>query len=147
TSTDAASARTRPGTAVEFSGVVKQYPGHRALDGLDLRVEPGEFVALLGPSGCGKTTALRALAGLDIVTEGTVTVDGTDISRMPVNRRDMGMVFQSYSLFPHMTALGNVEFGLRMRRVPVAERRRLAAESLELVGLAGRGDRFAHQLS
>ena len=147
TSTDAASALARPGTAVEFRSVVKQYGVHRALDGLDLSIAPGEFVALLGPSGCGKTTALRSLAGLETVSSGTVTVDGTDISRMPVNRRDMGMVFQSYSLFPHMTAIENVEFGLRMRRVPVAERRRLAAETLDLVGLGSRGARYAHQLS
>ncbi|MFU8945313.1 ABC transporter ATP-binding protein [Mycetocola zhadangensis] len=143
----AASALLSPGTAVEFAGVDKHYPGHRALDGLDLRIEPGEFVALLGPSGCGKTTALRALAGLEVVTGGTVSVDGVDVSRTPVNQRDMGMVFQSYSLFPHLTALENVEFGLRMRRTPAAERRRLATEALDLVDLGERGGRYAHQLS
>jgi putative spermidine/putrescine transport system ATP-binding protein len=143
----AASALTQTGTAVEFSGVVKQYGASRALDGLDLRIEPGEFVALLGPSGCGKTTALRSLAGLETVTAGTVSVDGVDVSRTPVNRRDMGMVFQSYSLFPHLTAQDNVEFGLRMRRTPSAERKRLATEALDLVGLGERGGRYAHQLS
>lgn len=147
TSMSAASALARPGTAVEFASVVKQYGEHRALDELELNIEPGEFVALLGPSGCGKTTALRALAGLETISSGTVSVDGNDISRIPVNRRDMGMVFQSYSLFPHMTVTDNVEFGLRMRRIQVTERRRLAAESLELVGLGALGGRFAHQLS
>ena len=83
----------------------------RALDGLSLKIAPGEFVALLGPSGCGKTTALRILAGFETADAGSVTVDGKDISPIPAAKRDMGMVFQSYSLFPNMSALDNV--GLR----------------------------------
>ena len=87
----------------------------RALDGLTLHLAPGELVALLGPSGCGKTTALRILAGLDQPTSGSVEVGGKDLTRVPANKRDMGMVFQAYSLFPHMTVLDNVAFGLKLR--------------------------------
>ncbi|MBO9578915.1 MAG: ABC transporter ATP-binding protein [Microbacteriaceae bacterium] len=133
--------------AVELRNVVKAYPGLRALDDLDLVLAPGEFVALLGPSGCGKTTALRSLAGLETITSGRIEVDGRDVTRLPTNQRDMGMVFQAYSLFPHMTALENVEYGLRMRRVGRAERAERAMEALALVGLEGREGRYAHQLS
>ncbi len=135
------------GARVQLVGVVKDYSGTRALDGIDLTVEPGEFVALLGPSGCGKTTALRALSGLESIDGGRILVDGEDVASLPTNRRDFGMVFQSYSLFPHMTVLENVEFGLRMRKVAADERRARATEALELVGLGDRGARFAHQLS
>ena len=133
--------------AVELRNVVKDYSGTRALDDFDLRLAPGEFVALLGPSGCGKTTALRALAGLETTTSGEILVDGEDVTDLPTNRRDMGMVFQAYSLFPHMTSIENVEYGLRMRKVAKAQRRERALESLALVGLEGREDRYAHQLS
>jgi len=141
-----ASLEITPAT-VELDGVVKVYSGHRALDGISLKLEPGEFVALLGPSGCGKTTALRALAGLEAVDGGSIRIDGDDVSGLPTNKRDIGMVFQAYSLFPHMTVLENVEFGLRMRKVDKAERRVRAQEALDLVGLGERGERFAHQLS
>jgi putative spermidine/putrescine transport system ATP-binding protein len=143
---DAPVAPTEP-YAVEFRGVVKQYGSARALDGIDLALRPGEFVALLGPSGCGKTTALRSLAGLEQIDGGAILVDGADVSTVPTNRRDLGMVFQSYSLFPHMTVRENVEFGLRMRRVAAGERKQRALESLELVGLGHLGSRYAHQLS
>jgi putative spermidine/putrescine transport system ATP-binding protein len=149
----AADPAPRAGTRVEFRGVTKHYgdPKHTAggpaLDGVDLTIEPGEFLALLGPSGCGKTTALRSLAGLELVTAGSILVDGDDIASMPANRRDMGVVFQSYSLFPHLTVAENVEFGLRMRRVARDERRHRAQESLDLVGLGHLADRYAHQLS
>lgn len=138
---------TSDGATVQLSGVVKNYGQHRALDAIDLVIEPGEFVALLGPSGCGKTTALRALSGLEIVDEGRILIDGEDVAAVPTNKRDIGMVFQSYSLFPHMTALENVEFGLRMRKVVKNERAARAAEALELVGLGRFAERFAHQLS
>jgi putative spermidine/putrescine transport system ATP-binding protein len=137
----------RTGTVVEFSGVSKTFGGHLALSEFDLTLAAGELVALLGPSGSGKTTALRVLAGLESTDEGRIVIDGADVSALPTSRRDMGMVFQSYSLFPHLSAGENVEFGLRMRRVPAAERRRRAADALALVGLDAHFDRFAHQLS
>jgi putative spermidine/putrescine transport system ATP-binding protein len=135
------------GSVVQFTGVVKNFAGHRALDGVDLTIHAGEFVALLGPSGSGKTTALRVLAGLDGADAGSITINGTDVGAVPTNKRDMGMVFQSYSLFPHLTAGENVQFGLRMRRVAASERRTRAADALNLVGLSAYADRFAHQLS
>lgn len=144
-----ATAVTAPvqGTTVELLGVVKDYGGHRALDGIDLRIEPGEFVALLGPSGCGKTTALRALSGLETIDAGRILIDGDDVAPVPTNRRDMGMVFQSYSLFPHMTTLQNVEFGLRMRNVTGDDRQTRAVDALDMVGLNRLAGRYAHQLS
>lgn len=135
------------GSTVELRGLVRDFGGGVGLNGLDLAAEPGELIALLGPSGCGKTTALRALAGLERVDTGSILVDGRDVTDEPANRRDLGMVFQSYSLFPHLTSAQNVEFGLRMRKVPAAERRRRAGEALELVGLGQHGGRYAHQLS
>ncbi|MHB1171185.1 MAG: ABC transporter ATP-binding protein [Lacisediminihabitans sp.] len=142
-----ASTMTTSGATVQLIDVVKDYAGQRALSGVNLSIAPGEFIALLGPSGCGKTTALRVLSGLEQVNGGSILIDGEDVVDVPVNKRDIGMVFQSYSLFPHMTAVENVEFGLRMRKVPAAERRRRAAETLELVGLSHLGGRYAHQLS
>ena len=135
------------GATVTLAGVIKDYSGQRALNGIDLSIAPGEFIALLGPSGCGKTTALRALSGLERIDGGSIQIDGVDVAETPVNRRDIGMVFQSYSLFPHMTSVQNVEFGLRMRKVPAEQRRSRALEALEMVGLSDKGERFAHQLS
>ena len=135
------------GVAVILANITKAYAGQPALRGLDLAVAPGEFVALLGPSGCGKTTALRALAGLETIDAGTILIDGKDVTDEPTNKRDMGMVFQSYSLFPHLTAGENVEFGLRMRKVPPIERRRRAAAALAMVGLDSHLSRYAHELS
>jgi putative spermidine/putrescine transport system ATP-binding protein len=135
------------GATVELVGVVKEYSGQRALTGVDLTMAPGEFIALLGPSGCGKTTVLRALSGLEQIDEGRIVIDGVDVANTPVNKRDIGMVFQAYSLFPHMTVMQNVEFGLQMRKVDAASRRRRAREALEMVSLGHLGERYAHQLS
>jgi putative spermidine/putrescine transport system ATP-binding protein len=118
-----------------------------ALDGIDVALERGEFLSLLGPSGCGKTTALRLVAGFDHPDGGSIHVEGKDLTRVPPNRRDMGMVFQAYSLFPNMSAAQNVEFGLRIRKNKRAQRRKRVTELLELVGLGHAGNRYPHQLS
>jgi putative spermidine/putrescine transport system ATP-binding protein len=135
------------GATVELTGLRRRFGATQALDGFTLTLQPGELVALLGPSGCGKTTALRVLAGFETVDSGRIVVDGVDQSRIPAQRRDMGMVFQSYSLFPNMTALDNVAFGLRMRKVSSQERRARALEQLDLVGLAPEAAKYPHQMS
>jgi putative spermidine/putrescine transport system ATP-binding protein len=135
------------GVAVQLTELRRTYSGVNALDGLTLHLEPGELVALLGPSGCGKTTALRCLAGLEDPDSGRVEVGGKDLTRVSTNKRDMGMVFQAYSLFPHLTARQNVEFGLQLRKQGSEQRRRRSTEMLELVGLSAHVDKYAHQMS
>ena len=135
------------GAPVALQDLSRSFGAVRALDGLSLDIAPGELVALLGPSGCGKTTALRILAGFEYADTGTVSVDGKDISRVPAAKRDMGMVFQSYSLFPNMTALDNVGFGLRMRKLRAADRNRRAGELLDMVGLTDQAGKYPHQMS
>ena len=135
------------GARVSLENLVRSYGKVRALDGLTLSIEPGEFVALLGPSGCGKTTALRVLAGFEHPDSGRVVVDGNDLSNVSAQKRDMGMVFQSYSLFPNMSVLDNVAFGLRMRRQSAERRRTKSGELLELVGLSDQAAKYPHQLS
>jgi putative spermidine/putrescine transport system ATP-binding protein len=139
--------RNTSGATVRLQNLSRSFGTARALDGLNLDVAPGELVALLGPSGCGKTTALRIVAGFETAGSGTVEVDGHDVSGIPAAKRDMGMVFQSYSLFPNMSALENVSFGLRMRRLGSADRQRRAADLLEMVGLSAQGKQYPHQLS
>jgi len=141
------SSNGKHGVEVRLEHLRRVFAGVVALDELSLTLAPGELVALLGPSGCGKTTALRLVAGLDEVTSGKVLFDNADVTSLGANRRNVGMVFQAYSLFPHMTAMDNVSFGLRMRGVTDQERRRRSGEMLELVGLSGFADRYAHQLS
>ena len=137
----------RTGTSVSLRGLTRIFGQTRALDEMSLDIAPGERVALLGPSGCGKTTALRIVAGFEFADSGEVLIDGKDVSATPASKRDMGMVFQSYSLFPNMNALDNVAFGLRLRRVAAAGRRTKAAELLDMVGLAAQAKQFPHQLS
>ncbi len=145
--TSAQGATARTAVEVRMEGLTRRYGPVVALDGLDLTLQPGELVALLGPSGCGKTTTLRLLAGLEDADAGTITVGGRDITHQSASKRDMGMVFQAYSLFPHMTVVQNVAFGLRLRRMAKAERERRARDMLDLVGLSEQAGRYAHQLS
>ena len=147
TSSELASPSAQPGAPVFLDSLTRVYGHTRALDRFSLSIEPGEFVALLGPSGCGKTTALRMVAGFDSPDTGQILVDGVDVSPIPAQKRDMGMVFQSYSLFPNMSARDNVAFGLRLRRQRGAERRQRAGELLDLVGLADHASKYPHQLS
>jgi putative spermidine/putrescine transport system ATP-binding protein len=147
TRTAEAPVETGRGVAVEFRALRRSYGATHALDGLDLALRPGELLALLGPSGCGKTTALRLLAGFDTPTSGQVLIGDRDVTGVPAAKRDTGMVFQAYSLFPTMTAAENVAFGLRMRRVGAAERTRRAAELLEVVGLGNRASSYPHEMS
>jgi|HubBroStandDraft_2_1064218.scaffolds.fasta_scaffold52874_1 putative spermidine/putrescine transport system ATP-binding protein len=140
-------AGAREGTSVSLRELTRAFGASKALDGMSLEIAPGELVALLGPSGCGKTTALRIVAGFETADTGEVLVDGRDVSGVPAAKRDMGMVFQSYSLFPNMSALDNVGFGLRMRKANGTVRRRKAGELLEMVGLSAQSGQFPHQLS
>jgi len=135
------------GTSVRLQDLTRSFGATRALDGLSIEMAPGELVALLGPSGCGKTTALRIVAGFEIADTGSVLIDGKDVSSVPAAKRDMGMVFQSYSLFPNMTALDNVAFGLRMRKIGASQRRQRAGDLLDMVGLAPQAGQYPHQLS
>ena len=132
---------------VDMQGLQRFFGEVKALDGFDLQIQTGELVALLGPSGCGKTTALRLLAGLDMPDGGKIYVDGKDITDLPANKREMGMVFQAYSLFPNLTAIENVAFGLKVRGQDSNTRLKKANELLELVGLSSQANRFSHQMS
>jgi len=135
------------GARVVLDELVRIFGQTYALDGFSLSIEPGEFVALLGPSGCGKTTALRVLAGFERLDKGRVVLDGQDIANLSAQKRDMGMVFQSYSLFPNMNALNNVAYGLRMRRQRPQQRKQKAGELLDLVGLGEQSSKYPHQMS
>jgi len=132
---------------LELVGLSKRYGDQYAVREASLRVEQGELVVLLGPSGCGKTTTLRMIAGFVEATAGRVLLGDRDVTRLPPYRRNTGMVFQGYALFPHLTAADNVAFGLEMRRVPAADRRRRIDEVLRLVRLEGLAGRLPRQLS
>jgi putative spermidine/putrescine transport system ATP-binding protein len=133
--------------AIRLSALCKQFGDVRAVDGLDLDILDGEFFSMLGPSGSGKTTVLRMIAGFERPTSGQVFLAGEDVTREPPFVRDVNTVFQDYALFPHMSVQENVEYGLRVKRVGRADRRRRASEALETVRLDGYGDRRPTQLS
>jgi iron(III) transport system ATP-binding protein len=133
--------------SVEFRNVTKRFGSVAAVDDVSLTVERGELFFLLGPSGCGKTTALRMLAGFVEPDGGTILFDGRDVSRLPAHRRNVGMVFQTYALFPHMTVERNVEYGLRFRKTTTAERASRVTEALERTRLSGLGPRYPSELS
>jgi putative spermidine/putrescine transport system ATP-binding protein len=140
--------RPRAAADVRLERVEKSFDGRtRVVDRIDLAVEPGEFFALLGPSGCGKTTTLRMIAGFEEPDAGRILIAGDDVTHMPVHRRDLGMIFQSYALFPHRTVAENVAFGLRMRRVGKDEMRVRVGQALRQVALEGYEDRRPAQLS
>lgn len=125
----------------------KDYGAYAAIRNIDLDIPSGELVALLGPSGCGKTTLLRCIAGLVKPSSGKILIDANSILQIPVNRRGLGMVFQSYALFPHMTVAQNIAFGLRMRKLPKLQTTRQVAEILNLVQLEDFAERYPNQLS
>ena len=133
--------------AVRFHDVSKHYGPVVAVNRVSFEVRAGDLVTLLGPSGCGKTTTLRLVAGLEMPTSGSIHIGGDDVSRLPASARDVSMVFQSYALFPHMTVLENVSYGLSVSGVAKAERRERAEEGLGLVGLSGYGARLPSELS
>ena len=133
--------------AVQLADLTKHYGQAAAVDRLSLNIEPGELVALLGPSGCGKTTSLRMIAGLVQPSSGEIFVNGRSITRVPVHKRNIGMLFQSYALFPHLTVAQNVAFGLEMRGIRRRAATQRVREALDLVQLGGHEDRLPSQLS
>ena len=135
------------GATLQVRGLTKTFGDATAVNDVNLDVAPGQFVSLLGPSGCGKTTTLRVIAGLERADSGDIVIDGRDISHVPPQRRNIGMVFQQYALFPNLTAFENIAFALR---VAVNQTRAVAArvsELLELVHLEDAANRYPHQLS
>ena len=130
-----------------LTGIRKQFGATLAVDDFNLDAERGEFVSFLGPSGCGKTTTLRMIAGFETPTAGKIVIDGEDVTHRPPNRRNIGMVFQSYALFPNMTVADNVGFGLRVRKRPGDQIRKRVAELLDIVNLPDKGGRYPYQLS
>jgi putative spermidine/putrescine transport system ATP-binding protein len=139
--------RTPHGASITMRGLTKRYGPVTAVDAIDLDASPGEFLTLLGPSGSGKTTTLNMIAGFVDVTEGELLIDDQEMTNLPPYKRNIGMVFQHYALFPHMTVAENVEYPLRQRSIPKAERRTSVAEALETVGLGHLDQRRPKELS
>ena len=135
------------GPAIRLSGLRKDFGDVHAVDGVDLDIPPGEFFSMLGPSGSGKTTVLRLIAGFELPTEGSIELEGRDVTKQAPFERDVNTVFQDYALFPHMTVQQNVEYGLRVKRVPKQQRRERATEALKTVRLEDFGARKPSQLS
>lgn len=132
---------------VVLDGIAKRWNGALGVQDISLTIEEGSFVALLGPSGCGKSTTLRLLAGLETPDEGQIMIDGADVTHRPASGRNLSMVFQSYALFPHLSVAENVMFGMKVRRVPKAERLEKLRRSMEITGLLGFEDRKPNELS
>ncbi len=134
-------------TFLELTDIQKRFGDVAAVEDFNLAAERGEFVSFLGPSGCGKTTTLRMIAGFERPTDGTIVVDGTDITHRPPNRRNVGMVFQSYALFPNMSVADNIGFGLKVRKTPKDQIRKKVGELLGIINLPDKGASFPYQLS
>jgi ABC-type Fe3+/spermidine/putrescine transport system ATPase subunit len=133
--------------SIVLDGLTKRFGGRAVVDRVALEIADGELFVLLGSSGSGKSTVLRMIAGLTSTDGGSIRLMDRDVTNLPPQERGVGVVFQNYSIFQHMTAAKNIAFGLRIRRVRRAERRRRSEELLDLVGLGGLGDRYAHELS
>lgn len=132
---------------ITLEACTKSYRQQRVLEPLDLQIAAGETLVLLGPSGCGKTTTLRVIAGLEAPDAGRVLFNDEDVTHLPIEKRHVGMVFQSYALFPNMSVADNIAYGLVVRKLPSAERRQRVQEMLEMMHIAPLAERQIHQLS
>lgn len=142
-----ATATPAAGSSIKLVDLHKSYGSVTAVDGIELEIEPGEFVTLLGPSGSGKTTTLSLISGFEQVTSGDIYVSGRRMTKLPAHKREIGLVFQHYALFPHMTVAENIAFPLKQRKVPKAQRLKLIDDVLATVRLEGYGNRYPSQLS